>query len=40
MKAVEFNIELAKILIEKGAEINASNGYGETPLFKGLFINL
>ena len=34
------NFELAKILIENGADVNAKNRIGETPLFEGLFISL
>ena len=34
------NFDLAKILIENGADVNAENRNGETPLFEGLFINL
>ena len=32
------NFEVAKILIEKGADVNAQNTKKETPLFNGLFL--
>ena len=34
------NFEVAKILIENGADVNVENRNGETPLFEGLVINL
>ena len=32
---MSINFETAKILIEKGANVNAQNRNGETPLFEG-----
>ena len=32
------NFEISKILIEKGANVNAENDKKETPLFKGSFL--
>ena len=32
------NFQIVKILIEKGADVNAQNNKKEAPLFDGLFI--